>query len=69
MDGKPLKFHLESAGGFKLYSVGEDGNDDGGDVSRDPDSTRYGLWYRKDVVWPAPATAEVEAWRSNSVEE
>lgn len=70
MDGKPLKFRLESAEEFKLYSVGEDGNDDGGDVSRDPDSTRYGLWYRKDVVWPAPATAEeVEARRSNSVEE
>ncbi len=70
MDGKPLKFHLESAGGFKLYSVGEDGNDDGGDASRAPDRTRYGLWNRKDVVWPAPATAEeVEAWRSKSVED
>jgi hypothetical protein len=65
MDGKPMKYHLNGDGSFTLYSVGEDGKDDGGDASLPPGATYYqDLWRGKDMVWPQPATpAEVEAWR------
>ena len=65
MDGKPLKYHLDSGGTFVLYSVGEDGKDDGGDTALLPDKTNLRiLWDRKDYVWPAPAKPEeVTAYR------
>lgn len=71
MNGEALGFHRGSERGFALYSVGEDGTDDGGDASPRPDkpSPRV-IWNRKDVVWPAPATAaEVEAFRRESAKE
>ena len=69
MDGRPLRFHLQSGGGFLLYSVGEDGNDDGGDPNLRPGKTNsLNIWDRKDAVWPGPATeAEAEAYRAESV--
>jgi hypothetical protein len=68
MDGELMKYRLNADGTFTLYSVGEDGRDDGGDASLLPDKKSYrNLWDRKDFVWPAPATAEeVEAWRMES---
>jgi hypothetical protein len=65
MDGKPMKYHLNPDGSFTLYSVGEDGKDDGGDASLQPGWTSFhDLWRGKDMVWPQPATAaELEAWR------
>ena len=65
MDGKPMKYHLNGDGGFTLYSVGEDGKDDGGDASLPPDRKYFqNLWERKDFIWPQVATAEeVRAWR------
>jgi hypothetical protein len=54
-DGKPLKYHPGEDGVFLLYSVGEDGTDDGGDAG----STSSANWYwlrARDWVWPQPAT-------------
>jgi len=68
MDGKPVKYRLNSDGSFTLYSVGEDGKDDGGDATLlDEKKATRSLWARKDYVWPAPATPEeVEAYRKES---
>lgn len=65
MDGQPLKYRRNPDGSFTLYSVGEDGVDDGGDASLPPDRESFrNLWHRKDFVWPQPALpAEVAAWR------
>jgi len=60
MDGKPLRYRRREDGTFLLYSVGEDGQDDGGDGSPRPtDTSTRRQWYRmRDAVWPAPATPE-----------
>ncbi|MCO5052240.1 MAG: hypothetical protein M9920_08050 [Verrucomicrobiae bacterium] len=58
MDGQPIKYRLNTDGSFTLYSVGEDGKDDGGDRSMPEGSKGRDLWRRKDYVWPAPATPE-----------
>lgn len=64
MDGKPIKYQLEDNDTFILYSVGEDGQDNGGDLSLPDGSRNRALWRRRDYVWPAPATAEeVEEYR------
>jgi hypothetical protein len=67
MDGQPLRFRVQPGGGFLLYSVGENGQDDGGDASLLPGKTGSRVpWYRKDVIWPEPATkAEVEAYHAD----
>jgi hypothetical protein len=66
MDGKPMKYKLNSDGRFVLYSVGEDGIDDGGDPGLAPGKTNVrSPWDRKDYVWPTPAlTEEIEAYRA-----
>ena len=63
MDGKPLRYRQRDDGTFLLYSVGEDGKDDGGDSS--PPSSSAGddwgskQWYgMRDAVWPMPATRD-----------
>ncbi len=64
MDGKPIKYRLNADGSFTLYSVGEDGKDDGGDLTLPEGSKSRDLWRRRDYVWPAPATPEeVEEYR------
>jgi hypothetical protein len=63
MDGQPLRYRLNSDGSFVLYSVGEDGQDGGGDPSTaDSDQERQNKspWAGRDWVWPravAHATA------------
>ena len=61
MDGKPLRYKLQPDGNFLLYSVGEDGVDDGGD----PTPTTGNSWLKgHDIVWPRAATAqEVEDYQ------
>jgi hypothetical protein len=58
VDGKPLRYHANPDGTFLLYSVGENGVDDGGDATPAmpvPSSTWQ--WQRvRDWVWPQPAT-------------
>ena len=66
MSGKPMKYRRNPSGAPTLYSVGDDGNDDGGDPS--PMVTSHQkypkIWRGKDVVWPLPATPEeIKAWR------
>jgi hypothetical protein len=59
MSGHPLRYRLNAHGTFVLYSVGEDGVDDGGDPNPPPGG-RPGLWEGKDAVWPSPARPEDE---------
>ncbi|HSY16925.1 MAG TPA: hypothetical protein VK815_01260 [Candidatus Acidoferrales bacterium] len=66
-DGKPLKYHATADGGYLLYSVGEDGTDDGGDPSLPPAVTSNSMQWQnakaRDWVWPQPATAaEVKSY-------
>jgi hypothetical protein len=52
-DGQPLRYRADSAGGFTLYSVGEDGADDGGNpTNRRPTSQSLSWQNGKDWVWP-----------------
>ncbi len=55
MSAKPLRYQLNADGSFTLYSVGEDGRDDGGDPNPPAVTKRFGLWEGKDAVWPAAA--------------
>jgi hypothetical protein len=62
VDGKPLNYRLKADGTFLLYSVGENGKDDGGDPSlkKGVESSSFN-WqnpHALDWVWPQPATAE-----------
>jgi hypothetical protein len=55
MDGQPLRYRLNSDGSFVLYSVGEDGQDEGGDPSTavsDKDWQNEPPWAGRDWVWP-----------------
>jgi hypothetical protein len=64
MDGKPLCYRLNPDGTFTLYSVGDNGVDDGGDPHPPPPRTAFRMWDGRDAVWPAAATQdEVEAWK------
>jgi hypothetical protein len=56
MNGKPLRYELRPDGTPLLYSVGEDGQDNGGDASP-ASGTTFGLWDAPDAVWPSPAVA------------
>ena len=64
VDGQSLRYHANTDGAFTLYSVGEDGEDQGGNP--EPANEKSGLlqWQRgRDWVWPRPATTqEVEAY-------
>ncbi|MBI3852430.1 MAG: hypothetical protein HY298_19410 [Verrucomicrobia bacterium] len=57
VDGQPLRYRLNADGTFLLYSIGEDGNDDGGDPRLPGDSKSRAWQLGRDWVWPQPATA------------
>jgi hypothetical protein len=57
-DGKPLCYQLKPAAAFLLYSIGEDGVDNGGDASPATKSETFGWQRGRDLVWPTAATAE-----------
>ncbi len=59
MSGGPLCYRLNPDGTFVLYSVGEDGKDDGGKGGMD-------FWSGPDAVWPAAATPEEAAAAENA---
>jgi type II secretory pathway pseudopilin PulG len=59
MSAKPLCYRLKPVGSYVLYSVGEDGKDDGGDPTPSP-GMPASLWGGRDAVWPAPATEPSE---------
>ena len=68
MDGRPLRYRLDADGSFLLYSVGEDGVDNGGDPSPVVNASTAAMktwWRARDAVWPRPAgAAEVVAWET-----
>jgi len=67
MDGQPLRYRLEPDGQFRLWSVGEDFKDDGGDATTSgASSTNPFDWLKgRDWVWPQPANeAEVAAFHA-----
>ena len=59
MSAQPLRYRLKDDGSYVLYSVGEDGKDDGGDPTP-PSGKASGLWEGRDAVWPSPATEPAE---------
>jgi len=69
MDGKPLRYRLRSDGDFLLYSVGEDGEDNGGDASPVENGSIKNWLAARDAVWPRAATAaEIAEYESHSGE-
>jgi len=71
VDGQPLRYQRKPDGSFLLYSIGEDGVDDGGDGSRPSGSSsnRPNMVYSRDWVWPQPATPEeIKAWEAEERE-
>lgn len=62
MDGQPLRYKLKPDGTFLLYSVGDNGVDNGGDSTPTSDMTAWTSG--RDAVWPMPATAvEISAYK------
>jgi hypothetical protein len=62
MDGQPLRYRRNADGTFLLYSVGENGQDDGGNPAF-PKYFRSSNYYWQnsealDWVWPQPATEQ-----------
>jgi hypothetical protein len=56
VDGLPLRYRTNADGTFTLYSIGDDGIDNGGDPWPSGSSLH---WLRgHDWVWPQPATPE-----------
>jgi hypothetical protein len=58
MNSKPLGYRRNMDGTFTLYSVGEDGRDDGGDATSGNATNKFDLWSGRDAVWPVAAGAE-----------
>ena len=60
MRGKELFYFLRRGGDdFVLYSVREDGKDNGGNPAQREEKTNYHqIWDGRDAVWPSVATAE-----------
>ena len=53
--GRPFHYYSNADGTFTLYSVGEDGRDDGGDpTSAKSTNAPPDMWTGKDTVWPTP---------------
>ncbi|HEY5910165.1 MAG TPA: hypothetical protein VJA21_06125 [Verrucomicrobiae bacterium] len=59
LSGQPLQYIVKDDGRYILYSVGQDGRDDGGET---PFWYRgkYGLWEEPDAVWPEAMAAPME---------
>ncbi len=71
IDGQPLRYRRNADGTYLLYSVGDNGVDDGGDPSLPAGSTSTTFnWTNpkaRDWVWPQPATAaEIEKYYADA---
>jgi hypothetical protein len=67
VDGQPLRYRPNADGTFLLYSVGENGVDDGGNSSLEKGVTSSSFNWQNihalDWVWPQPAAeAEIQAY-------
>jgi hypothetical protein len=61
IDGQSMRYRLNSDGSFLLYSIGDDGKDDGGDPTSLKATNAVQWQSGRDWVWPQPATpAEVQ---------
>ena len=65
VDGQPLRYRQASDGMYLLYSVGENGKDDGGNPALKPGAKLPSYYWQYsdalDWVWPQPATeAEIQ---------
>jgi hypothetical protein len=60
VDAQQLKYRFNPDGSALLYSVGEDGRDDGGDPTSSKAQSTFAPWEGRDVVWP------LAAWRSDN---
>lgn len=59
VDGQPLRYRPNADSHFLLYSIGEDGVDDGGDPRPVNEESKSLYWGKgRDWVWPQPATSE-----------
>lgn len=57
VNGESLHYKLNPDGTFLLYSVGEDGEDNGGDSNPAETNSKLKAWHRgRDWVWPQPAS-------------
>ena len=56
MAARPLRYARKADGTYLLYSVGRDGQDDGGDPQPAPGLSN-GMWSGRDAVWPRPGAA------------
>ncbi|HEY4415817.1 MAG TPA: hypothetical protein VGO57_09005 [Verrucomicrobiae bacterium] len=63
MDGQPLRYHLTDNGRFILYSIGDNGVDDDGQIQtrkqrreNDRESLSSDRLIQSDIVWPQAAT-------------
>ena len=65
VDGKPLRYQLAGTT-YLLYSIGEDGVDNGGDPVPASATAVVSNWMQgRDTVWPAPATEqEIQAYKN-----
>ena len=65
IDGKPLRYQLVG-NSYLLYSIGEDGVDNGGDPVPVSTSDTVSSWMQgRDSVWPEPATEqEIQAYEN-----
>jgi hypothetical protein len=64
MDGHDLRYRLNPDGAYLLYSVGEDGVDNGGDPTP-VEGRNLGFLHGRDWVWPRGATdEEVQAYEA-----
>jgi len=54
MDGRPLRYRRNGERGFVLYSVGEDGKDDGGSLVPNGGTAAIDPWSTQDTRWPGP---------------
>jgi hypothetical protein len=59
--GKTFHYRREADGTFTLYSVGMDGEDNGGDASFGQSASQStSMWSGKDAVWPKPVFPPAE---------
>jgi hypothetical protein len=67
VDGKPLRYQRNPDGTFLLYSIGEDGVNNGGNpMPASGNSLSFSWQQGRDWVWPQPATAaEIKLWRDH----